>query len=255
MSLELNKVYNGDCLTLMKEIKSESVDLILCDLPYAFTENKWDCLIPFDELWQAYDRIIKPSGTVVLTACGKFTIQLINSNLKNYRYSWIWQKNNVTNFANAKKQPLRDYEDVLVFYKRQGTYNPQGLTLLNKPKDKSKDKIGSSYDKPSLKTAYVQTHTGYPKSIIKFGRDKETFHPTQKPVALFEYLIRTYTNEGDVVLDNCSGAGSTALASLNTNRNFICIDLDKNYCDITHKRICEWNTIYKPIANSNSLSS
>jgi site-specific DNA-methyltransferase (adenine-specific) len=240
LSLEINKVHQGNCLELMKNIDAGSVDMILTDLPYNVTECVWDNLIPFPDLWKQYNRILKPNGVVVLTASGKFTIQTINSNLKYYRYSWIWQKNNCTNFANAKVQPLRNTEDVLVFYKKQPTYNPQGVKPLKRLRDRTKDKIGESYEKPSLKTAYYQTNTNYPKTILKFDRDKTTFHNTAKPVALFEYLIRTYTNEGETVLDSCCGGGSTAVACLNSNRNFIVMDIETRYCNITNKRIHDW---------------
>jgi site-specific DNA-methyltransferase (adenine-specific) len=236
--LNLNGILKGDCLELMKEIPDGKIDMILCDLPYATTHNSWDkSVIPFPELWEEYQRIIKENGAIVLTASGSFTKELILSNPKLFKYEWIWIKNRVGNFANAKKMPMRNHEQVLVFYKKLPTYNPQGLKPNPNPnKKKSGKKIGDSYQCKSLTTDYIQEFTGYPNSILYF--DSETgYHPTQKPVPLFEYLIKTYTNEGDVVLDNCAGSGTTGIACLNTNRNYILMEQDDNYYKLILKRM------------------
>lgn len=234
------KLFHGDCLELMKELPDGSVDMILCDLPYGTTQNKWDTIIPFDLLWEQYMRISK--GAVVLFAAQPFTSLLISSNLKYFKYDWVWEKTKATGHLNAKKQPLRNKEDILVFYKKQPTYNPQmveGEPYKNKT---GKDTNGSS----SMTTSYGKytnkrnENTGfrYPKQILKFNTvQRNTLHPTEKPVSLLEYLIKTYTDEGDVVLDNCMGSGSTGTACMNTNRRFIGIEKDKEYFDIACGRL------------------
>lgn len=225
----------GDCLELMKEIEDKSVDMILCDLPYGTTDCKWDSIIPFESLWEQYSRIIKDNGAVVLFATQPFTTKLIQSNFKDYRYNWYWKKNNATGGQFAKVQPMRCIEDICVFYKRKPVYNPQGLIKLD----------NSKLNKPNLKTSIyswnakssIQKYTNYPKHLLEFKRDENKFHPTQKPVALLEYLIKTYTNENEVVLDNCIGSGSTGVACVNTNRNFIGIEKDKHYFNVAKNRI------------------
>ena len=202
--LEINKIYNIDCLEGMKEIKDGSIDMILCDLPYGTTRNKWDSIIPLDKLWKQYERIIKPNGAIVLTAAQPFTSKLTISNLDNFKYSWVWSKNQVSGFLNAKKQPLREHEDILVFYSKQCTYNPQmikGKMQLKNTGGKS-DNYNDFVAQPHYSDEY------YPKTILNFPLQRfKGGHPTQKPVALFEYLIKTYTNEGDLVLDNCIVTG------------------------------------------------
>jgi site-specific DNA-methyltransferase (adenine-specific) len=226
----------GDCLELMKNVPDKSIDLILCDLPYGTTRNKWDEVIPFDKLWAQYNRIIKDNGAIVLFSQMPFGANLIMSNPKMFRYEWIWEKEQGTGFLNAKKMPLKKHENILVFYKHLPTYNPQGLIELEAPVHYkgSITKSGSNYGNASKD--YKQTHSNYPTDIIEFNRDKG-LHPTQKPVALLEYLIKTYTNEGDVVLDNCMGSGSTGVACLNTNREFIGMELDENYYKIACERL------------------
>ena len=232
----LNKVYNSNCIEGMKYMPDKSIDMILCDLPYGTTQNKWDSIIPLRELWQEYNRIIKDNGAIVLTAAQPFTSVLITSNLKYFKYTWCWEKSLKTNFLNARKQPLRTHEDIVVFYKKQCTYNPQGLRIGFITGGNGHT---GSYGKWKKKENNQQ-FTGYPSSILKIPNPNQgSIHPTQKPVALFEYLVKTYTNEGDVVLDNAIGSGTTAIACMNTNRNFIGFEIDKNYFEFANKRIIE----------------
>ena len=231
-----HKLANGDCLEVMKQIQDGSVDLILCDLPYGTTQNKWDSVIPFDALWREYVRICK--GAVVLTASQPFTSALVMSNLEWFKYDWVWRKPKGTGHLNAKKQPMRDKEDILVFYSQQPTYSPQFSE--GKPyKDKSGKQQTENYgaDKRIGNDNYGKR---YPKQVLEFGAvERGTLHPTQKPVALMEYLIRTYTNEGDVVLDNCMGSGTTGVACVNTGRDFIGIEKERPYYDISKRRILD----------------
>ena len=232
------ELLNGDCLGLMKDIPDCSIDMILADLPYGTTACKWDDIIPFDLLWERYERVIKDNGAIVLTASQPFTTKLIASNYKMFRYNWVWEKLYSTGFMNANKMPLKNIEDVLVFYKRLPTYNPQGIIEVNKKQVRKKDKKTTIYSDMGLKEGtYTQKYTNYPKQIIKTTTKEKTIHPTQKPVELFEYLIKTYTNEGDTVLDNVMGSGTTGVACLNTNRNFIGMELDADYFNIAKERI------------------
>ena len=228
------KLLNGDCLELMKDIPDGSIDMILCDLPYGTTACKWDTVIPFELLWEQYNRIIKDNSAIVLFGSQPFTTELNHSNLKMFRYEWIWIKNNSTGFQLANKRPLKKHEIISVFYRKQPTYNPQGLQVYGKINKRKS--TGDNWSEMN-NNEYIQRFTNYPTQILEFGYDKEKLHPTQKPVALLEYLIKTYTNEGDVVLDNCMGSGSTGIACLNTNRNFIGIELDENYFNIAKDRI------------------
>lgn len=238
--LKINKIYNMDCLEGMKNIPDKSVDMILCDLPYGTTACKWDNIIPFEPLWEQYERIIKDNGAIVLTASQPFTSKLVISNTKIYRYNWIWEKSYSTGFMNANKMPLKSYEDICVFYKKLPTYNPQGIVGCNKLQIRKKDKKTTVYNDMGLKEGYyTQKFSNYPKDIIITTRKEKTIHPTQKPVALFEYLIRTYTNEGDLVLDNCIGSGTTAIAAVNTGRFFIGFEKDENYFNIANERIAK----------------
>lgn len=219
----------------MKDIPDKSIDMILCDLPYGVTaRNKWDCVIPFEKLWEQYKRVIKENGAIVLTATQPFTTDLIQSNRKCFKYSLVWSKGQVTGFLNAKKQPLRSHEDILVFYQKPPTYNPEmtkGKKVL-----KSTGCDSTNYGKFTYKPHYSEWY--YPKSIIEIPQKRfKGGHPTQKPVELMEYLIKTYTNEGETVLDNCMGSGTTGVACKNLNRNFIGIELDEKYFDIAQKRI------------------
>lgn len=234
----------GDCLQLMPTIADNSVDLILCDLPYGTTACAWDSVIPFEPLWSEYKRTCK--GAIVLTATQPFTTVVISSNFDLFRYVWYWNKSKVTGFANSKKQPLRCVEDVVVFYEKPSTYNPQGLLPFGKTVNKGKLAGGNTVQgetigngKGALRSGndYIQEFTGYPRQVLEIASEGKTVHPTQKPVALMEYLIRTYTNEGDTVLDNCMGSGTTGVACANTGRKFIGIERDDKYFDICCERI------------------
>lgn len=231
-------IQNGNCLELMKEINDGSIDMILCDLPYGVTRLQWDSIIPFDFLWEQYKRIIKNNGAIVLFSVQPFTTQLIHSNLKQYRYNWYWKKNNKTGGQFAKGQPMRCIEDICVFYKHKPTYNPQGIIELEKPiyHEKKKSSIYSY-----RKNGSIQRFKNYPVHLLEFncvgfGNEKRQ-HPTQKPVSLLEYLIKTYTNDGETVLDNCMGAGSTGVACVNTGRRFIGMELENKYFEIAKQRI------------------
>jgi len=309
----LNKIICGDCLEVMPKIPDKSIDMILCDLPYGTTACKWDTVIPFEPLWEQYKRIIKDNGAIVLTASQPFTSALVMSNIKMFKYEWIWIKNKTVGFTYSKIQPLRNTESILVFlddksnllhkfgiyikklriqkglslkdignicnekwYHRGGKmyfetgfhfpskrqyyilkkmlniddkydilldkpkYFPQGLKKINNPKMKNKKDTGKKwiYSTESLtEKNYLVEYENYPKQTLFFDSEKNTLHPTQKPVALFEYLIKTYTNEGELVLDNCIGSGTTAVACVNTGRNFIGIELNKECVKIAEKRI------------------
>lgn len=239
--MEINKIYCGDCLELMKDIPDKNVDLILCDLPYSVTANqKWDVLIPFDKLWESYERIIKDNGAIVLTAVEPFRSKLICSNPDLFRYDLIWEKNKIYGFLNAKKQPLRKHESVLIFYKKQPTYNPQ-FTIGHKPVNSfTKTKESKNYGKTKEMSGGGQT-TRYPTSILKFdvvNNDSiDKIHSAQKPIALFEYLIKTYSNEGDLVLDNAFGSGTTIVAAINTKRNYLGFENDKEIFEKARNRL------------------
>jgi len=243
------KLFNGDCLEVMKDIPDGSVDMILCDLPYGTTACKWDSVIPFESLWEQYKRIIKPNGAIVLTASQPFTTKLIASNFDMFKYEWIWHKNRPTNFAHAKNKPMKKHENILVFstgttvHKTQSEnrmpYFPQGVSKIDSKsitKNASEKTDAFFSDRPSH-GEFIRDTTGYPNSVLEFKTDQLGIHPTQKPVALMEYLIKTYTNEGETVLDNCMGSGTTGIACINTNRNFIGIEKDENYFKIASDRI------------------
>ncbi len=240
-NIKIYELHNKDCIEAMKNIKDKSIDLILCDLPYGTTDCKWDNIIPFDLMWEQYNRIIKDNGAIVLFSAQPFTTKLINSNIKNYRYSWYWMKNTCTGFAFAKHQPMRKVEDINVFYKRKPLYVPQGLKKLDKPKiKKRKNKISNRdtiYNEDSLMKEHIVEYTNYPNNVLEFKKESKTVHPTQKPVDLLQYLIKTYTLEGHIVLDNCMGSGSTGVACAKTNRKFIGIELDNTYFEIAKNRI------------------
>ena len=232
----------GDCLEIMKDIPSKSIDMILCDLPYGKSICEWDKMLPLDKLWRQYNRIIKDNGVIVLFGNEPFSSKLRMSNLKLYRYDWKWNKLNHSDPLLAKKQPLRVYEDILIFYKKQPTYNPQMKKGEPYKKDYGYKKHINSINGVVMADKDNKTGLRYPINIIEFpmGRNnKERLHPCQKPVVLLEYLIKTYTNEKETILDNCMGSGSSGVASINTNRKFIGIELDKNYFAIAEKRIKE----------------
>ena len=234
-TIELNKIYNEDCLEGMKRIPDGSVDMILCDLPYGTTRNEWDTVIPLNELWAHYERVIKGNGAIVLTAQTPFDKVLGASNIKNLKYEWIWKKTNATGHLNAKKMPMKNHENILVFYKKLPTYNPQGLRGYGKITRSGSGTRRTNYGEYG--DEYLQEKTCYPRSIQTFKYDSDKIHPTQKPVALFEYLIKTYTNKGETVLDNCMGSGTTAIACMNTERNFIGFELDKTCYEKSLERI------------------
>lgn len=230
----------GDCLELMKEIGSGTVDMILCDLPYGTTCCSWDAVIPFEQLWEQYERVIKENGAIVLFAAQPFAAVLATSNLKLFRYEIIWEKPSATGFLNAKKQPLRAHENILVFYKSQPTYNPQKTFGHERKTAKRKD-IGSEHYGKQVNIKSYDSTERYPRSVQVFSSDKQkqALHPTQKPVALCEYLIRTYTNEGETVLDNTMGSGTTGVACVNTGRAFIGIEQEQKYFEIAQERIAQ----------------
>lgn len=235
MTVEL---YNGDCLEIMKDIKDKSIDMILCDLPYQITNCKWDLLIPFEPLWEQYKRIIKDNGAIVLFGSQPFTSKLILSNLKMFKYELIWDKVQGKQPFLAKIQPMKSHENILVFCKGKTLYNPQmreGKPYTDKRKGQN---VKTEHYTKFERQDYENKSTRYPVSILKFNNPNyKGMHPAAKPVPLLEYLIKTYTNEGETVLDNCIGSGSTGIACVNTNRNFIGIELDENYFNIAKKRI------------------
>lgn len=225
----------------MQNIPDKSIDCVICDLPYGLTRCKWDIIIPFNKLWEQYERIIKDNGIVLLFGSGIFTAYLMLSNKKMWRYNLVWEKTSPTGFLNARRMPLRNHEDICVFYKKQPTYNPQKTTGHERKVSTAYHKINSKktedYGKYNL-TSYDSTER-YPKSVIRFKSDKQksALHSTQKPVALIEYLIKTYSNEGDLILDNTAGSMTTAIAAINTNRKCICIEKDDKYFEIGSERV------------------
>jgi len=253
MSVGKKEILLGDCLELMKDIPDGSIDMILADLPYGTTDCKWDVIIPFDKLWEQYERIIKPNGAIVLTASQPFTSALVMSNVDWFRYELIWEKERPTNIMFMKKQIGKVHENILVFYKHQPTYNPL-MTKRDNPTIAVYGKDAKGGDSKTHKNQRLRYSEGYnrfvkyPRSVIKINRDtlKGSMHPTQKPVALFEYLIKTYTNEGDTVLDNTAGSGTTAIACLNTNRQFIVMEKEQKYYDIILKRVGDFNKNFEP---------
>ena len=233
----------GDCLDVMRDIPDGSVDMVCTDPPFGTTACKWDSVIPFEPMWAQLKRIVKPNGAIVLMASQPFTSALVMSNVAMFRYQWIWEKNKATGHLNAKKRPLVSHEDVVVFSKATTNYFPQGLVEKETPSiskgDRGRKGVGSSGDCYGAATKdAVQTHGNYPRSVIKFTVDmKAEFHPTQKPVALMEYLIRTYTNPGETVLDFTCGSGTTGVAAANTARRFIGIERDPDYFQIASAHI------------------
>lgn len=235
----------GDCLEKMKEIESGSVDCVICDLPYGTTACSWDTVIPFEPLWEQYKRIVKPRGAVVLFGSQPFTTDLIMSNREWFKYCWYWKKSTVGGFTSAKLKPLKIFEDICIFSEGKTAncndnnmpYYPQGLKKIEKMTSSSTSKKGTGYARPSTIGSYVQTETNYPTQLLEFKNEQNINHPTQKPVGLCEYLIRTYTNEGETVLDNTMGSGTTGVACVHTKRNFIGIEKDETYFKIAQERI------------------
>lgn len=230
-------LYLGDCLELMKDIPDGSVDMILCDLPYGTTRNKWDSVISFEALWKQYERIIKDNGAIVLFSQSPFDKALAMSNIKLFRYEWIWEKTQGTGHLNAKRMPMKIHENILVFYRSLPTYNPQWGK--GTPYVAMNGKHSSNYGKQRGSITTVSDGKRYPTDILRFGKQSgdQSLHPTQKPVALLEYLVRTYTNPGEIILDNCMGSGSTGVACVNTGRRFIGMELDEQYFTIAQNRI------------------
>jgi site-specific DNA-methyltransferase (adenine-specific) len=233
----MNKIINADCIEAMKAISNNTIDMILCDLPYGTTNCPWDQVIPFEQLWEQYKRIIKDNGAIVLFSQQPFTTDLINSNRKWFRYEWIWEKQRALGFLNAKKMPLRSHEVILVFYKKLPIYNPQftkGKPYTKKENGKAKTSL---YNVKWKEYSSINTGTRYPRDVIRItGKDDGHYHPTQKPVELAEYLIKTYTNPGEVVLDNCVGSGTTCVAAIRTGRRYIGIEKDIKYAEIAKRR-------------------
>ena len=230
---------NSDCLKSMKNIKDKSIDMILCDLPYGTTACKWDIIIPFEPLWEQYNRIIKDNGAIVLFGSEPFSTELRHSNLKMFRYDWIWSKNRGTGLFNAKKMPMKSHEIISVFYKSLPLYNPQMRTGFKAYKYKQGKQSGA-FGISNKEIITENNGERYPLSVLQFNSTNgKNVHPTQKPVDLLEYLIKTYTNKGETVLDNCMGSGSTGVACINTGRKFIGIEKDENYYEIAKKRIIE----------------
>lgn len=229
--IQPNTLINDDCLNAMKFIPDNSISMVLTDPPYGTTQCKWDSVIPLEPMWEQLKRITKPNGAIVMTASQPFTTTLIASNMKMFKYCWVWKKSKPTGHLNAKKQPLRTYEDVVVFYDNQCIYNPQGI----KPTDKMVSRTNrGNYGECSNTTR--QTVTNYPRNIIEF-QSVDGVHQTQKPVALMEYLIKTYTNEGWTVLDFTMGSGTTGVAAVNLGRKFIGIEMDDHYFEVAKDRI------------------
>lgn len=236
--LEKNKIYLGDCLEVMKDIEDNSIDMVLCDLPYGMTTCKWDTPIDLDSLWASYERIIKKNGVVVLTASMPFTARLVMHKPKWFRHELIWQKSKGSNFMKANKEPLKSHESVLIFGKSLGTYNPQfttGKPYTSIVRPGTARAIATNY-RNCPRISSINDGKRYPQSIIKF-KSETGLHPTQKPVTLFEWLIKTYSNPGDLILDNCSGSGATAVAAIKTGRNYICIEKDLDYYSKSIERI------------------
>lgn len=241
--IEIDKIYNEDCLTGMQKIDDKSIDCIICDLPYGTTKCSWDIIIPFDKLWEQYNRIIKDNGAIILFGQEPFSSLLRVSNLKDYRYDIYWQKERLTNIMQVKRRVGKDVETISIFYKNQCTYNPQ-MVKYDGPKRGNKvknGKLGKLVDDNNDKKVFEYNDTGfrYPTQVWKFKRDILTsnIHPTQKPIALYEELIKTYSNPGDLLLDNCSGSGTIAIAVLNTGRHFIGFETNVNYYNESLKRI------------------
>ena len=240
--MQANNIYKGDCLELMKDIETGSIDMILCDLPYGTTACKWDTVIPFGKLWEQYNRVIKDNGAIVLFGSEPFASTLRTSNLKMYRYDWVWDKRYPANYPLAKKQPLKRHENICVFSKKTHNYYPQ-MKKRDKPIRKGANKGARVFNEGLSKQEYigkVYTHS-YPTTIQTYPTRKEgkAIHPTQKPVALLEYLIKTYSNEGELVLDNCAGSGSTGVACQNLKRKYILMEKEGKYYDIAKERLSE----------------
>ena len=242
-NIKSNTLIYGDSLELMHKVKDKSIDLIFTDLPYGTTKNDWDNILPFDEMWSHYERIIKDDGVILLFAQAPFDKVLACSNLELFRYEWIWEKTSATGFLNAQKMPLKAHENILVFYKKLPTYNPiktKGHMKVSATAHQSKCAKSSNYGK-QMRTKDYSSDERYPRSVLKFKTDKQggALHPTQKPLELIKYMIKTYTNEGDVVLDNCMGSGTTIVGAIQTNRKYIGMEITKKFYSIARDRVDE----------------
>ena len=249
MNIELDRIYNMDCLEGMKAIPDGSVDAVICDLPYGTTACAWDSVIPFDKLWEQYRRICKKGAVILLFGSEPFSTQIRMSNMKQWRYDWIWKKNTTAGFVHAKNRPLKDYEIISAFCEygmghvstmgnKRMPYNPQGLRPCHKVSHNAKGKFGGVVGtRPSHKDVIVSEWENYPTTTLTYNTDTDSWHPTQKPVDLLRYLVLTYTNEGDTVLDNCMGSGTTAIACIKERRHFIGFELSKEYFDKAVRRI------------------
>jgi site-specific DNA-methyltransferase (adenine-specific) len=230
------RFYWEDCFDAMKEIPDGVIDMILCDLPYGTTQNKWDSVLPLDKLWAEYWRVCKSNAAVVLTAAQPFSSAVTLSQIDNFKYQWIWVKSKITGVLNAKKMPVRKHEQILVFYKSPCIYNAQGLIEKGTPTQNGATS-SNNYGIRSDAKSYIQEFTNWPRDVLEIASEGMKWHPTQKPVALFEYLIKTYTNENELILDNTAGSGTTAIAAINTNRRWICIEKDEEYANKAIERI------------------
>lgn len=231
-------LFRDDCLKIMPKLPEKRIHLILCDLPYGTTDCAWDTIIPFAPMWEQYRRLAKERAAIVLTASQPFTAKLVSSNMKQFRYCWVWEKTKPTGFQHAKNHPLKSHEDIAVFGIKSVLYYPQGLRRIDRSVKASNSKNPDILERGNLRTTdYVQEFTNYPKSILRYATDADRIHPTQKPVALMNYLVRTYTKEGQRVLDNCMGSGTTGVACVETNRSFVGIEQNKEYFDICCDRI------------------
>lgn len=233
------RLIHGDCVVEMAKLPDGSVDMVLCDLPYGVTRNSWDVVIPFDALWKEYKRLVKENGAIVLFGSQPFTSLMVTSNMGMFRYALVWEKNKFSDFLNAKRKPMKTNEDIVIFYKKQPTYNPQYWFSTPYTRWNTQKAVDKQTNYGSHKENYVESEDGkrLPTTVLKFNRIERPQHPTQKPVDLLEWLIKTYTNEGETVLDNCMGVGSTGVACKNTNRNFIGIELEKHYFDMATERM------------------
>ena len=240
-------LYEGYCLEIMPTLADKSIDMILCDLPYGTTACKWDTIIPFEPLWAQYKRLIKDNGAIVLTASQPFTSVLVTSNINNYKHGWIWNKRFAGNFVTAKYAPMKIHEDILIFCYGKIPYRPQMIKrespIINGANKCASESAKFSQNSRLINFKKIYTEK-YPESILFYPRERG-LHPTQKPVALFEYLIRTYTDEGDTILDNCAGSGTTGVACINTNRNAILIEKEAKYCDVIRNRLPVINRVSK----------
>lgn len=238
--MEINKIYNENCLTGMQRIEDKSIDCIIADLPYGMTQNKWDSIIPLDQLWEQYKRIIKQNGIIALTASQPFTSTLVMSNVEMFKHEWIWIKNRGSNFANTVREPMKEHESVLIFSRGKWTYNKQMQQRTGGGLDRvkydfntiSKSENYREFERAPDKQGELRVPSSWQKYNVEVG-----LHPTQKPVKLFEYLIKTYTNESEIVLDNTIGSGTTAIAAINTNRKYIGFELDNTYYNLANERI------------------